>query len=66
MATNEPELYEQPNIVRRTMNRAARALKDYSLPLGALLAGVAVNVVPEPHTAVVVVFIVLAVIEYER
>lgn len=66
MATNEEELYEQPNIVRRAASRAAQALKDYSLPLGALLAGVAVNVIPAPHTAVAVIFIVLAVVEYER
>ena len=66
MATNEEELYQQPNIVQRMVVKATRAVRDYSVPLGALAAGLAVNVVPEPFTAVAVIFVVLAILEYER
>ena len=66
MATNEEELYQQPNIVQRLVVKATRAVRDYSVPLGALAAGLAVNVVPEPFTAVAVIFVVLAILEYER
>ena len=66
MATNEEELYQQPNIVERVTVKATRALRDYAVPLGALIAGAAVHVVPEPFTAVAVIFVVLAILEYER
>ena len=66
MATNEEELYQQPNIVRRTATKAVRTLRDYSVPLGALLAGVCVHAIPDPYTAVAVIFVVLAILEYER
>lgn len=66
MATNEEELYQQPNIAQRLVVKATRAVRDYSVPLGALAAGLAVNVVPEPFTAVAVIFVVLAILEYER
>ncbi len=66
MATNEEELYVQPNIGQRLVVKATRAVRDYSVPLGALAAGLAVNVVPEPFTAVAVIFVVLAILEYER
>ena len=66
MATNEEELYQQPNIVQRIVVKATRTVRDYAVPLGALAAGLAVNVVPEPFTAVAVIFIVLAILEYER
>lgn len=66
MATNAEDAYEQPNIARRLVVKATRAVRDYSVPLGALAAGLAVNVVPEPFTAVAVIFVVLAILEYER
>jgi hypothetical protein len=66
MATNAEEAYEQPNIAHRLVVKATRAVRDYSVPLGALAAGLAVNVVPEPFTAVAVIFVVLAILEYER
>jgi hypothetical protein len=66
MATNEQEVYVQPNIGQRLVVKAARAVRDYAVPLGALAAGIAVHAVPEPFTAVAVIFVVLAVLEYER
>jgi len=66
MATNEEELVPQPTFLERLNVKTARVVRDYSVPLGALAAGLAVNVVPEPFTAVAVIFIVLAILEYER
>lgn len=66
MATNEEELYQQPNIVQRVVVKATRALRDYAVPFGALIAGFVTNVVPQPFTAVAVIFVVLAILEYER
>lgn len=66
MATNEEELYQQPNIAQRLVAKVTRTARDYSIPLGALAAGLAVNIVPEPFTAVAVIFVVLSVLEYER
>jgi hypothetical protein len=66
MATNEEELYQQPNIVQRVTVKATRALRDYAVPLGALIAGASVHVVPDPFTAIAVIFVVLAILEYER
>lgn len=66
MATNEEELAPQPTFLQRFNNKTARAVRDYSLPIGALIAGASVHVVPEPFTAIAVIFVVLAILEYER
>jgi hypothetical protein len=66
MATNEDELAPQPTFLERLNLKTVRAVRDYAVPLGALLAGLAVHVVPEPFTAVAVIFVVLAILEYER
>jgi hypothetical protein len=66
MATNEDELAPQPTFLERLNLKTVRAVRDYAVPLGALLAGLAVHVVPDPFTAVAVIFVVLAILEYER
>ncbi len=66
MATNEEDLVPQPTFLERLNIKTVRAVRDYAVPLGALLAGLAVHVVPEPFTAVAVIFVVLAILEYER
>lgn len=66
MATNEEDLIPQPTFLERLNLKTVRAVRDYAVPLGALLAGLAVHVVPEPFTAVAVIFVVLAILEYER
>jgi hypothetical protein len=66
MATNPEEVVPQAGVVRRAAASVKRTLNDYSLPLGALVAGLATEIIPAPFTGLVVVFIVLAVVEYER
>lgn len=66
MATNPEELEGQPTFLERLSIKTTRAVRDYAVPLGALIAGAAVHVVPEPFTAVAVIFVVLAILEYER
>ena len=66
MATNEEELVPQPTFLERLNVKTARVVRDYSVALGALLAGLVVNIVPQPFTAVAVIFVVLAILEHER
>ena len=66
MATNDEDLIPQPTFLERLNLKTVRAVRDYAVPLGALLAGLAVHVVPDPFTAVAVIFVVLAILEYER
>lgn len=66
MATNPEEVVPQEGVVIRVSKAVKKTIKDYSLPLGALLAGLATEVVPSPFTGLAVVFIVLSVVEYER
>lgn len=66
MATNEEEFAPQPTFLERLNLKTVRAVRDYAVPLGALAAGLVTNLVPQPFTAVAVIFVVLAVLEYER
>jgi hypothetical protein len=66
MATNPEDLASEPTFLERLTVTTTRTVRDYSVPLGALIAGLAVNVVPDPFTAIAVIFVVLAILEYER
>jgi hypothetical protein len=66
MATNEDELASQPTFLERLNLKTVRVVRSYAVPLGALVSGLVTNVVPQPFTAVAVIFVVLAVLEYER
>ena len=66
MATNPIEEEVQPNLVVRVVTSAKKTVRNYSLPLGALIAGLAAETVPTPFTGLIVAFVVLAVVEYER
>lgn len=66
MATNPEEVVPQEGVVKRVAVSVKRTFNDYSLPIGALVAGLATEAVPSPFTGLAVVFIVLAVVEYER
>jgi hypothetical protein len=66
MATNEEDLVPQPTFLERLNLKTVRAVRDYAVPIGALAAGLVTNLVPQPFTAVAVIFVVLAVLEYER
>ena len=66
MATNDEDFVPQPTFLERLNLKTVRAVRDYAVPLGALVAGLVTNVVPQPFTAVAVIFVVLAILEYER